>query len=423
MGDSSRLQKDYETARDRYGELGVDTEKALSILEGLPLSLHCWQGDDVGGFETKGGVLTGGGIQATGNYPGKARGPEELRMDADKAFSLIPGPHRFNLHASYGEFGGGNVDRDAIESAHFQGWIDWAKNGGYGLDFNSTYFSHPKADDGFTLSSKDESVRSFWIEHAKRCRRIAAHMGRQLGTSCIHDIWIPDGAKDITVDRWGHRALLKDSLDRIFEEEIDDREMKDALESKLFGIGSESFVVGSHEFYLGYVLTSGKMLCIDLGHFHPTESVSDKLSSILLYTEELLLHVSRGIRWDSDHVVILDDNLQNLAAEIVRADALERVHVALDFFDASMNRVGAWVIGARSTAKALLLALLEPLERLKAFEEKGDYFARLALLEEMKSMPFGAVWDQYCLRRDVPVGHSYLDEIKSYEQHVLSGRV
>jgi L-rhamnose isomerase len=422
MGDSSRYQKEYEAARDWYGELGVDTEKALAILEGVPLSLHCWQGDDVGGFETQGGELTGGGIQATGNYPGRARTPDELRQDVDKAFSLIPGPHRLNLHASYGEFDEKNVDRDAVEPAHFQGWIDWAKSGGYGLDFNSTYFSHPKAYDGFTLSSKDDATRSFWIEHAVRCRSISAHMGRQLGTCCIHNIWIPDGAKDITVDRWGHRALLKDSLDRVFEEEFDAAEMKDAVESKLFGIGSESYVVGSHEFYLGYALSRKKMICIDLGHFHPTESVSDKLSALFLFTDELLLHVSRGIRWDSDHVVILDDNVRNLAAEIVRGDVLDRVHVALDFFDASMNRVGAWVIGARATAEALLLALLDPLGRLKDFEERGDYFARLALLEGMKNMPFGAVWNQHCIRSGVPVGHDYLDEVEAYEKSVLAGR-
>lgn len=422
MAHASLIEKHYEQARERYAGIGVDTEKAISNLEQVSLSLHCWQGDDVGGFEAHGNVLSGGGIQATGNYPGKARTPEELRMDLEKAFSMIPGPHRLNLHASYGEFGGRVVDRDAIEPVHFQGWIDWAKNQGLQLDFNSTYFSHPKADAGFTLSSKDEGIRAFWIEHAKRCREISAHMGKDLGSPCIHNVWIPDGAKDITVDRWKHRELLKNSLDAIFEKALDPRHMKDAIESKLFGIGSESFVVGSHEFYMGYALTKGKMLCIDLGHFHPTESIADKLSSILLFADELLLHVSRGVRWDSDHVVILNDDVRYMAEEIVRGDVLGRVHVATDFFDASMNRVGAWVIGSRSTIKAFLTALLEPHEKLKSYEEKGDYFSRLALLEELKTMPFGAVWDYYCLRSGVPVGMVYIEQIQRYEREVLSKR-
>jgi L-rhamnose isomerase len=422
MADKTRIQREYEAARERYAQLGVDTDEALSTLERFSLSLHCWQGDDVGGFESQGGVLSGGGIQATGSYPGKARNPDELRMDLEKAFSMIPGPHRLNLHASYGEFGGRHVDRDQIEPVHFQGWIDWANEQGLSLDFNSTYFSHPMAEQGFTLSSKDEPTRRFWVEHAKRCRVISAHMGKSLGSPCIHNIWIPDGAKDITVDRWKHRELLKGSLDELFAQEFDPREMKDALESKLFGIGSESFVVGSHEFYLGYTLTSGKMLCIDMGHFHPTESIADKLSAIFLYADELLLHVSRGIRWDSDHVVILNDELRDLASEMVRGGVLGRVHIALDFFDASLNRVGAWVIGGRAANKALLLALLEPLERLRAFEESGDYFSRLALLEELKTMPFGAVWDYHCLKSGVPVGHSYLDVIRAYGEEVTERR-
>ena len=422
MAHASLIEKHYDQARERYEELGVDTEKALSNLEQVSLSLHCWQGDDVGGFETGGGVLSGGGIQATGNYPGRARTPDELRMDLEKAFSMIPGPHRLNLHASYGEFGGRIVDRDAIEPAHFQGWIDWSKNRNIQLDFNSTYFSHPKADAGFTLSSKDDSIRAFWIEHAKRCREIGAHMGRELGSPCIHNVWIPDGAKDITVDRWKHRELLKAALDAIFEKPFNPQHMKDAVECKLFGIGSESFVVGSHEFYLGYALTRGKMLCIDLGHFHPTESIADKLSSILLYADELLLHVSRGVRWDSDHVVIMNDDVRNMAEEIVRGDVLGRVHVATDFFDASMNRVGAWVIGSRSTIKGFLSALLEPHEELKSYEEQGDYFSRLALLEELKTMPFGAVWDYYCQRAGVPVGMNFIEEIQHYERKVLRKR-
>ncbi len=422
MAHASLIEKHYEQAREKYGEIGVDTEKALSNLEQVSLSLHCWQGDDVGGFETGGGVLSGGGIQATGNYPGRARTPDELRMDLEKAFSMIPGPHRLNLHASYGEFGGKVVDRDAIEPAHFQGWIDWSKKQNIQLDFNSTYFSHPKADAGFTLSSKDEGIRAFWIEHAKRCREIGAHMGRELGSPCIHNVWIPDGAKDITVDRWKHRELLKAALDAIFEKPFDPLHMKDAVECKLFGIGSESFVVGSHEFYMGYALTRGKMLCIDLGHFHPTESIADKLSSILLYTDELLLHVSRGVRWDSDHVVIMNDDVRSMAEEIVRGDVLGRVHVATDFFDASMNRVGAWVIGSRSTIKSFLNALLEPHEELKSYEEQGDYFSRLALLEELKTMPFGAVWDYYCLRTGVPVSMNYIEEIQRFEREVLRKR-
>ena len=422
MAEASVVERQYAQARERYSELGIDTEQALAKLEEMSLSLHCWQGDDVGGFETGGGVLSGGGIQATGNYPGKARTVDELRMDLEKVFAMIPGPHRLNLHASYGEFEGKAVDRDAIEPSHFQGWIDWAKGQNIKLDFNSTYYSHPKADAGFTLSSKDDGIRRFWIEHARRCREIGVHMGKELGNTCIHDIWIPDGAKDITIDRWTHRELLKNSLDTIFETAHDTKYMKDAIECKLFGIGSESFVVGSHEFYLGYALTSGKMLCIDLGHFHPTESVSDKVSSIMLYTDELLLHVSRGVRWDSDHVVIMNDDIRSLAEEIVRAGALERVHVATDFFDASMNRVGAWAIGARSTVKCFLSALLEPRSTLLSYEERGDYFSRLALLEEMKTMPLGAVWDYYCMKAGVPVGRAYIDEIQRYEQDVLGKR-
>jgi L-rhamnose isomerase len=422
MADSALIEKQYAHARDRYAEIGVDTDNALAELAQVSLSLHCWQGDDVGGFETQGGVLTGGGIQATGNYPGKARTPQELRIDLDQAFSMIPGPRRLNLHASYGEFAGKVVDRNKIETVHFQGWIDWAKERKLALDFNSTYFSHPKADAGFTLSSKDEGIREFWIEHAKCCRRISAQMGREQGSPCIHNIWIPDGAKDFTMDRWRHRELLRSSLDTIFQEEFVPREMKDAVESKLFGIGSESFVVGSHEFYLGYALKSGKMICVDLGHFHPTESVADKLSALLQFSDELLLHVSRGVRWDSDHVVILDDDIRYLAEEIVRGGVLDRVHVATDFFDASMNRVGAWVIGSRATKKAFLYALLEPHERLKSCEERGDYFSRLALLEELKTMPFGAVWDYHCLKSGVPVGSAYIDEILRYERDVLSKR-
>jgi L-rhamnose isomerase len=422
MQNQETIEKAYTDAREQYAALGVDPEAALEVLGRIPLSLHCWQGDDVGGFEKGGGELTGGGIQATGNYPGKARSPDELRMDLKMAYSLIPGNHRLSLHALYGEFGGKTVDRDEIRPDHFQGWIRWAQEEGLKLDFNSTFFSHPKAEEGFTLTSKDRAIRDFWIEHAIRCRTISAHMGEQLKNTCIHDIWIPDGAKDITIDRWGHRELLKDSLDKIFKIEFSPKKMKDALESKLFGIGSESFVPGSHEFYMGYALLNKKMLCIDTGHFHPTESIGDKLSSILLFSPELLLHVSRGVRWDSDHVVILDDDLRYLAEEIVRGDVLNRVHIGLDFFDASMNRVGAWVIGSRAMIKALLIALLEPHKMLRDYEENKDYFARLALLETLKTMPFSTVWDYYCLRMGVPVGHAYIEEIKRYEREVTSRR-
>jgi len=422
MKGAGKIEKAYELARDRYSQIGVDIDKALEELEKVSISLHCWQGDDVGGFETGGGRLTGGGIQATGEYPGKARSTEELRMDLKKAFGMIPGNHRLNLHAIYGEFGGKLVERDEITPAHFQGWIDWAREEKLKLDFNSTFFSHPKAESGFTLSSRDPGIRDFWIEHAKRCREISAWMGQQLNSPCIHNLWIPDGAKDITIDRWGYRRLLKDSLDEIFAVEYSNKEMKDAVESKLFGIGSEYFVVGSHEFYLGYALLKRKMVCIDLGHFHPTESIADKISAIMQFSDELLLHISRGMRWDSDHVVILNDDVRGIAEEIIRCGIQDRVHIALDFFDASMNRVGAWVIGARATLKAILMALLEPGSLLKEYEETGNFFSRLGLLEVLKTMPFSAVWDYYCLKMNVPVGEAYIQEIGKYEKEVTSKR-
>jgi L-rhamnose isomerase len=415
------VEEQYRYARERYNGIGVNTEAALRTLESVSIALHCWQGDDVGGFETDGGVLSGGGIQATGKYPGKARNHTELRKDLEKAFSLIPGSHRLNLHAHYGEFGDKKIDRNGVEPAHFQGWIDWAGETDVKLDFNSTYFSHPKAESGFTLSSKDHGIRTFWIEHAKRCRRIAAHMGKQLGSTCIHDIWIPDGAKDITVDRWGHRALLKESLDEIFEEQFPQEFMKDAVESKLFGIGSEYFVVGSHEFYFGYAVSKKKILCMDMGHFHPTESVADKVSAVMQFLDELLLHISRPVRWDSDHVVIMNEDVVALAQSLVRCRLLDRVHLALDFFDASMNRIGAYVIGSRALLKALLFALLEP-DVLREYEERGDFFARLALLEELKTMPVGAVWDYFCMTGNVPVGTAYIDEVERYEREVLRRR-
>lgn len=419
---SSNAEEGYRIAREKYARLGVDTDAALKKLAEKSVSLHCWQGDDVGGFERTCATLSGGGIQVTGNYLGKARNVDELRMDMEKALSLIPGRHRVNLHAMYGEFGGKLVERDQIELEHFADWIEWAKSKKLGLDFNATLFSHPKASSGFTLSSKDPKIRNFWIEHVKRSREVAAQMGRELGSPCIHNLWIPDGMKDFCVDRGGYRATLKESLDEIYSVKYDPRYLKDSVESKLFGIGSESYVVGSHEFYLGYAFLHNLMVCLDLGHFHPTESVADKISSILQFSKELLLHTSRGVRWDSDHVIVFDDQLREVAHEIVRNKALKRVHIALDFFDASINRVGAWVAGARATMIALLYALLEPTEKLVEFEEAGSYFARLALLDELKTMPFGAVWDYYCLMSNVPVGDSWVSDVFQYEKNVLNKR-
>ncbi len=422
MDQAGLIEKSYEIAKQRYADLGVDTEAEMEKLNKISISLHCWQADDVGGFEMPDAALSGGGIQVTGNYPGKARNVNELRMDLEKVYSLLPGNHRLNLHAIYGEFGGKRVDRDEITIDHFKGWVDWAKKQHIKLDFNATCFSHPKANDGFTLSSKNKSIRDFWIEHVKRCREISAFMGRELKSPCIHNLWIPDGTKDSPVDRWTHRALLKDSLDEIFSIENDPNEMKDAVESKLFGIGSESYVVGSHEFYMGYAISRGKMICIDLGHFHPTESIADKISAILQFSDELLFHVSRGVRWDSDHVVILNDEVKSVAEEIVRAGVLNRVNIALDFFDASLNRIGAYVIGTRATLKSFLIALLEPTEKLRKYEEAGNNFARLALLEELKTLPFGAVWDYYCLKKGVPAGEEWMLDVQRFENLVLNKR-
>jgi L-rhamnose isomerase len=411
----------YALARERYAELGVDTEAALRTLGGVPISLHCWQGDDVGGFESEEG-LSGGGIQATGNYPGKARNADELRGDAERALSLIPGRHRFNLHAIYAETGGRRVERDALGPEHFSRWMDWAKSRGLGLDFNPTFFSHPEAADGFTLSHRDEVVRRFWVRHGIACRRIGEAFGRALGTACVTNVWIPDGYKDTPADRKGPRERLERSLDEIFAEAIDPKFNLDAVEGKLFGIGSESFVVGSHEFYLGYAIRRRKLLCLDAGHYHPTESVADKISAVLMHLDRVLLHVSRGVRWDSDHVVTLGDDLLAIAQELVRGDYLARVHVGLDFFDASINRVAAWVIGTRCMIKALLIALLEPAARLREMEESGDFTGRLALMEEVKTMPLGSVWDEYCRRQDVPDGLRWLDQVREYERAVLARR-
>ncbi len=417
-----RVEEAYRAARERYAELGVDTEAALQRLGSVPISLHCWQGDDVRGFENRGETLAGSGMAVTGSHPGRARNVSELQQDMEEALSLIPGRHRVNLHAMYGEFGGNPVDRDAIGSEHFAGWEDWAKQRGLGLDFNATLFAHPKAQNGFTLSSTDDGIRGFWVEHVRRCREIAAHMGRVLGTPAIHNLWIPDGAKDAVIDRWERRSLLRKSLDEVFASAYPVTEMKDSVESKLWGIGSEAFVVGSHEFYLGYALSRGIMLCLDMGHFHPTESVADKVSAILQFSGELLLHVSRGVRWDSDHVVVLDDKLEDVTAEVVRAGALDRVHFALDYFDASLNRVAAWVIGARATQQALLAASLEPVSRLRELDAAGDGAGKLAMLEGQKTMPLGAVWDYHCLRAGVRAGQEWIHEVRKYEAEVLNGR-
>ncbi len=415
------IARNFEDAKKTYSLWGVDVERALGTLASIPLSLHCWQGDDVGGFENAAG-LTGGGIQATGNYPGKARNASELRSDYETAFSLIPGRHRANLHAIYAETGGKKVERDSLGPEHFAGWIAWAKNLGIGLDFNETYFSHPLAESGFTLASRDKKVRDFWVNHSVRCREIGEAMGKALGTPCVIDLWIADGYKDTPVDRFTPRQLLKESLDRIFSHKLDAKYVRDAVEGKLFGIGSESYVVGSQEFYLAYALKNDLMLCLDMGHFHPTESVADKISPVLLFTRELLLHVSRGVRWDSDHVVTLNDDVKAVAAEVARAGAWDRVHLATDYFDASINRVAAWVIGARATLKAILISLLEPSDLLRKEEVSGNHTARLALLEEVKDLPYGAVWDRYCEQQGVPAGAAWLARVTDYERAVLSER-
>jgi L-rhamnose isomerase len=418
---NSVLEKTYEMAKERYAALGVDTEAAMERLRKIAVSIHCWQGDDVSGFENP-DVALSGGILATGNYPGRARSADELRADAAKAMSFIPGRHRFSVHAIYLEPGTQRVERDEIETKHFERWIDWAAEMKIGLDFNSTFFSHPKAADGFTLCHRDEGIRKFWIDHAIASRKIGADMGRRLDNPCVNNLWIPDGMKDLTIDRKGPRELLKDSLDKIFAAPVDRKWNLDSIECKLFGIGSETYVPGSHEFYMGYAVKNDTLLTLDAGHFHPTETLTDKISACLCFVKEILLHVSRGIRWDSDHVVILNDDLKAIVEELVRGDYLGRVHLGLDYFDASINRIAAWTIGVRSTLKALLMAMVEPTAKLREFENRGDYTSRLAMLEEIKTLPFGAIWDYYCLRNDVPVGLAWLDEVKQYEKDVLSKR-
>lgn len=417
-----RIEDSYALAREIYAESGVDTEDALGRLKALPLSLHCWQGDDVVGFERGAGNLAGSGLQVTGAFPGKPRTIEELRSDLRRAFSLIPGTRRLNLHAIYGEFGMSRVERDAIGPEHFRGWVDWARAEGLKLDFNATCFTHPLAASGFTLSHPDPAVRRFWIDHVRACRSISAFIGRELGSPCLHNLWIPDGAKEVPTDRTGPRVRLRDALDEIFAVEHSPEHMRDSLESKLFGIGSESYVVGSHEFYLGYAIERRKLVCLDMGHFHPTESLADKVSAILLFAPGIVFHLSRGVRWDSDHVVTLNDDLLALAEEAVRAGAPDRTFVALDYFDAGINRVGAWVAGARAALRAFLFALLLPEARLREAEAGGRGLDRLVLREEARALPFGAVWDAFCLREGVPPGASWLADIAAYERDVLSVR-
>jgi len=419
---NEKVNKAYEYAKDVYSSYGVNTDEILEKMKNLHISIHCWQGDDVAGFETLAEGLSGGGIMATGNYPGRARNGDELRQDIEKAMNLIPGKHKINLHAMYAETDGSYVDRDKLEVSHFSKWIDWAKSKGIGIDFNPTYFAHKMADDGFTLSSRDESIREFWIEHGKRCRKIAAEIGKELGIPCVNNVWIPDGSKDFTVSRLEHRLILKEALDEVFSEKYDKNYLLDAVESKLFGIGSEAYVVGSHEFYMSYALTRDVMLCLDAGHFHPTEGIADKISSILSFAESLLLHISRGVRWDSDHVAVLNDDVLAIAQEIKRSNAFDKVNIALDFFDASINRITAWVVGTRAVLKAVLISLLEPTELLLKEELAGNFGNRLALMEELKTLPFAAVWDKYCLDNNVPVGAAWLNDVKEYEDKVLSKR-
>ncbi|KAA6443704.1 L-rhamnose isomerase [Bacillus atrophaeus] len=413
--------ENFERAKQEYEKWGINVEQVLEKIKQVPISIHCWQGDDIEGFEPNKSELSGG-IDVTGNHPGKAHTPEELRRDLEKALSLIPGKHRVNLHAIYAETSGEAVERDELLPRHFEKWVRWAKDRGLGLDFNPTLFSHPKAADGLTLSHPDIEIREFWINHCIACRRIGEYFGRELGTPCLTNIWIPDGYKDIPSDRLTPRKRLKESLDRILKENISEKHNLDSVESKLFGLGSESFVVGSHEFYLGYALKNNKLCLLDTGHFHPTEAVSNKISAMLLYSDKLALHVSRPVRWDSDHVITLDDELREIALEIVRNEALDNVMIGLDFFDASINRVAAWTIGTRNMIKALLYAMLVPNGHLKQLQEEGRFTERLALFEEFKTYPFGAIWDYYCEEMGVPVKEAWLEEVKQYEREVLFKR-
>lgn len=411
----------YKEAKEKYASIGVDTEEVLKAIAEVKISMHCWQGDDVIGFLNPEGELTGG-IMATGNYPGAATTPDELRQDVEKAFSLIPGKHKLNLHAIYLDTDE-QVDLNELEPKHFEKWVNWAKEQGVGLDFNPTFFSHPMMKEGLTLAHPDKEVRDFWIEHGKRCRKIAEYMGKETGQTCIDNFWMPDGMKDNPIDRFSPRKRLMESLDAIFSESVDERYTQDAVESKLFGLGAEAYTVGSHEFYMGYGLTRDKLICLDAGHFHPTEVISNKLSSLALFSKGIMLHVSRPVRWDSDHVVIMDDELQEIGNELVRNDLLAKTNIGLDFFDATINRVAAWVIGTRNTQKALLKAMLEPTEKLKALELDFDYTSRLAITEELKDYPYADVWNYFCYQQGVPVGLEWLKEVQRYEQEIQLKRV
>jgi L-rhamnose isomerase len=415
-----KIVNNYEAAKEQYSQHGIDVDQVLKQLEKVKISMHCWQGDDVRGFLNRDQDLTGG-ISVTGNYPGAARTPAELRADLEKAFSLIPGKHKVNLHAIYADTEE-KIELDQIEPKHYQKWVDWSKEQGLGLDFNPTCFSHEKSKDGFTLSHPDPDIRRFWIDHCKASRKIGAYFGEQLGQTCVTNVWVPDGFKDVPANRIAPRQRLKDALDQVFAEKLNPAFNLDAVESKLFGLGSEAYVVGSHEFYMGYGIKNNKLICLDAGHFHPTEVISNKLSSLALFTDGILLHVSRPMRWDSDHVVTLDDELIDIGRELVRGDLLGKTHIGLDFFDASINRVAAWVIGTRNTIKALLRAMLDPVEALNKAELEGDFTTRLALTEEFKTYPFGAVWDYYCAKMGVPVREEWLAEVKTYEKEVLLKR-
>ena len=406
----------YESAKVQFADWGVDTEAAIARLKTIPISMHCWQGDDVVGFEQQKGT-SGGGIQATGNHPGRARTPDELRADLEFSYSMIPGNHRLNLHAMYMDTDE-TPDRDEIEYKHFAAWVDWASSQGLGLDFNPTFFAHAKADDNLTLSHPDKGIRDFWIEHGKRTREIAAKMGETLGSACVNNVWVPDGYKDYPIDRISPRQRLEASLDEMLTHNLDKSKMLDAVECKLFGIGVEAMTIGSHEFYMGYSIRKGTVLCLDMGHFHPTENIADKLSAVALSVDELLLHVSRPMRWDSDHVILQSDDILMMAQELVTSNLLDRTHIGLDFFDATISRTAAWVIGTRNMQKALLRAFLLPLEHLKSAENNLDFTTRFMMTEEIKDLPFGTVWNEFCARLDVPTGLSLLQKLDGYQSKV-----
>ncbi len=410
----------YNYAKELYAKIGVDTDEVLKKLASVQISMQCWQGDDVQGFDSDDALS--GGIQATGNYPGRARTPQELMQDIDVAFSLIPGKHRVNLHSSYAVFDGNKVDRDRLEPEHFAAWVDFAKERGIGLDINPTLFSHPMAADSLTLSSPDEKVRRFWIDHCKAMRKVGAYFGKELGTPALNNIWIPDGYKQTPADRVGPRQRLKEALDEILSVEYDKSELLDSLESKLFGIGLESYTVGSSEFYMNYCAKNNLMCLLDAGHYHPTEVISDKIAALLVFSDKVALHVSRGVRWDSDHVVNFDDELKEIAKEIVRNDALDRVIIGLDYFDASINRIAAWVIGMRNMMKALLYALLTPNTAFKQMQDEGRFTELLAMTEELKSYPFADVWDEFCAQQGVPVRDEWIEIVQKYENEVLAQR-